>query len=90
MNTSMKISARIKNLVPQFLRNYYHLLQSFIANIRYGFPSRKLKIIGVTGTDGKTTTANLIYHILKNSGCKVSMISTISAVIGDKKMVTGF
>lgn len=46
-------------------------------------------MIGVTGTDGKTTTTNLIYHILKHTGYKVSMISTISAVIGDKTQEFG-
>ena len=56
----------------------------------YGFPSKKLKIIGVTGTDGKTTTTNLIYHILKKSGKKVGMVSTINARIGNREIDTGF
>jgi UDP-N-acetylmuramoyl-L-alanyl-D-glutamate--2,6-diaminopimelate ligase len=47
-------------------------------------------VIGVTGTDGKTTTATLIAHILKKSGKKVALISTISAIIGDKEYKTGF
>ena len=47
-------------------------------------------MIGVTGTDGKTTTVNMIYQILKSVGKKVSMISTINAVIGGKNMDTGF
>jgi UDP-N-acetylmuramoyl-L-alanyl-D-glutamate--2,6-diaminopimelate ligase len=48
-----------------------------------------MKVIGVTGTDGKTTTVNLIYHILKSSGAKVSMISSIAAVIDNKSYETG-
>jgi UDP-N-acetylmuramoyl-L-alanyl-D-glutamate--2,6-diaminopimelate ligase len=47
----------------------------------YGFPARRLTMIGVTGTDGKTTTVNLLYHILRAAGLKVGMISTINAVV---------
>ncbi len=49
----------------------------------YDFPFTKMCMIGVTGTDGKTTTSNMIYHLLKSSGKKVGMISTISARIFD-------
>ncbi len=72
------------------LKNFAHLLLAILANSYYGFPSRKLKVIGVTGTDGKTTTTYLIYHILKSAGKKVSMISTVYAVIGNKVYDTGF
>lgn len=61
-----------------------------LANIIYGFPARGLKVIGVTGTDGKTTTVNMIYRVLKATGLKVSMVSTINAVIGEKTYDTGF
>ncbi len=60
-----------------------------LAAAYYGYPSRKLVIVGVTGTDGKTTTTNLIFNILKAAGIKVGMISTVSAVIGDEEMPTG-
>lgn len=56
----------------------------------YGFPARKLTVIGVTGTDGKTTTTNLIYKILQAAGERVGMISTVSAIIGDAAVDTGF
>lgn len=61
-----------------------------MANVIYGFPARKLTVIGVTGTDGKTTTVNMIYQILKAAGLKVSMISTINAVVGGEVLDTGF
>src|SRR5258708_25644771 len=61
-----------------------------LASKWYRNPSSKLKIIGVTGTDGKTTTSNLIYWILKTAGHKVGLISTINAKIGDKEYDTGF
>ncbi len=56
----------------------------------HGFPSRHLVLIGVTGTDGKTTTVNLIYAILQAAGLKAGMISTVNAVIGDEMVDTGF
>ncbi len=74
----------------QAIKNIYHFLLAVIAAVWYGFPGKKLKVIGVTGTDGKTTTTSLIYHILKSSGKKVSMISTVSAVIAGREYNTGF
>lgn len=66
--------------MPQWAINYFwHLPMAIVANFLYGFPSRKLKVIGVTGTDGKTTTVHMIYEILKAAGKKVSIISTISS-----------
>lgn len=81
----------LRKLVPQKLINYgKHLPTAVIANAKYKFPSRGLTVIGVTGTDGKTTTVNMIYQILKAARFKVSMISTINAVIGNKEYDTGF
>lgn len=50
-----------------------------------GFPSRQLVVIGVTGTDGKTTTCNLAFAVLKAAGLRVGLLSTIKAVIGDEE-----
>ncbi|MEN9328667.1 MAG: UDP-N-acetylmuramoylalanyl-D-glutamate--2,6-diaminopimelate ligase [Candidatus Parcubacteria bacterium] len=70
-------------------KNIYHLLAAIVANFYYGFPSKRLNVIGITGTDGKTTTTSLVYHILKSAGKKVSMISTVYAKVGDKVYDTG-
>ena len=63
---------------------------TWIAASFYNWPGRKLTVIGVTGTDGKTTTTNLIYQILLAAGIKAGMISTVNAVIGDEVLDTGF
>lgn len=82
---------KIRKLVPQKAINIgKHLPLAIYANVKYGFPSRGMKVIGVTGTDGKTTTTTMIYSILKEAGKKVAMISTINAVIDGKSYDTGF
>lgn len=56
----------------------------------YHFPARRLTVIGVTGTDGKTTTCNLIYQILLAAGLRAGVISTVNATIGEEVLDTGF
>lgn len=74
----------------QKIKNYYHLIQAFWAAFYYHFPSREIKVIGVTGTDGKTTTVHMIYEILAKNGFKTSYISSVHAAIGSKIHKTGF
>ena len=71
------------------LENARHSL-TWLAAALHGFPARKLTVIGVTGTDGKTTTSNLLYKILVAARIKAGMISTVNAVIGDEVLDTGF
>ena len=63
---------------------------AYLAAAFYGYPARKMTMIGVTGTDGKTTTCNLLFQILISAGIKAGMISTVNAVIGDERLDTGF
>ena len=65
------------------------LLRGLIGQIKYKFPARKLKIIAITGTDGKTTSSTLLYHVLKKAGKKTALISTVAAYIGAEKISTG-
>lgn len=77
----------LKKIFPQKIKNIYHLCQAVLANFIYGFPSRKIKVIGVTGTNGKTTTCQMIARILEEAGFKVAMNSTINFKIGEKEWV---
>ncbi|MBI4037624.1 UDP-N-acetylmuramoyl-L-alanyl-D-glutamate--2,6-diaminopimelate ligase [Candidatus Curtissbacteria bacterium] len=74
----------------QKIKNYYHLTKSCLASIYYGFPSQKLDVIGITGTDGKTTTASMLYKILKDNRAQVSIITSVNAQIGTQTFETGF
>lgn len=57
---------------------------AYIAAAWNGYPSRRIKTIGITGTKGKTTTTYLIKSILENAGYRVGLIGTIEVITGDK------
>lgn len=78
-----------------WLKRPYHLFKTGLLNglpaqIHYRFPARKLKVIAITGTDGKTTSSTMLYHILKESGKKVVLVSTVAAYFGEDELDTGF
>jgi len=62
---------------------------AYLAAAFHGYPTRKLRVIGVTGTDGKTTTVELTRSILAAAGYKTGMINTVEALIGDEHRPTG-
>ncbi|MBI2356031.1 MAG: UDP-N-acetylmuramyl-tripeptide synthetase [Candidatus Doudnabacteria bacterium] len=73
-----------KKIVGKKLVSIYHFHLARLAALVYGFPSRKLIVVGVTGTNGKSTTANLLAKILEEAGNKVAVTSTINFKIGEK------
>ncbi|MEK6587867.1 MAG: UDP-N-acetylmuramoyl-L-alanyl-D-glutamate--2,6-diaminopimelate ligase, partial [Chloroflexota bacterium] len=60
-----------------------------LAAVWHGHPARNLNMVGVTGTDGKTTTANLLFEILRSAGARSGLISTVNAQIDDQQLDTG-
>lgn len=78
------MQSTIKKLVPRWLIGLYHWKLAVLANVIYGFPSRGMRIIGITGTNGKTTTCFLLRSILAASGRKVGLLTTVSFGFGDK------
>ncbi len=67
----------LKKIIPSFMLGWYHLGLAFLGALIYGFPSRKLIVIGVTGTNGKSTVVHLITEILEKSDFKTASISSI-------------
>ena len=56
----------------------YHYAQSVAANFKYSFPGRKLRVVGVTGTNGKTTTCFMIWKMLNQAGHKPGLMTTVA------------
>ncbi len=75
----------LKKFVPHFLLNWYHYAMAFLGALICGFPSKKLIIIGVTGTSGKSTTVDFITRILEEAGNKVASTSSIRFKVGQKE-----
>lgn len=72
----------VKTLIPRKLfevvEPYGHMGETAAMQIRHGFPARGMKVIGVTGTDGKTTTSVLIHHMLNHAGYRTGLLTTVA------------
>jgi UDP-N-acetylmuramoyl-L-alanyl-D-glutamate--2,6-diaminopimelate ligase len=76
----------VKSFIPRRLfagiEPYGHLVEAVLFNVINGFPARGMKVIGVTGTNGKTTTSFLIHRMLHEAGYKVGLMSTVGYGVG--------
>jgi len=77
-----KIKDHLRTILPESFILWTHKIRGMAAAMMYGFPGRKLKVIGVTGTNGKTTTCNMIAKILERANYRVGMATTINFKIG--------
>lgn len=75
----------IKKFIPKFLLHWYHLLWAFLGVLSNGFPSRKLIIIGVTGTKGKSSVVEMCHKIFQEAGFSVASLSTVRFKINDNE-----
>lgn len=79
-----KVAKKIipKGLFPK-IETYGHLAEGVIYNVKAGYPAHSMKVIGVTGTNGKTSTSFMIHRMLHDAGYKVGLMSTVAYGVGD-------
>lgn len=84
-----KILRSIKKLIPKSVFNFfapiYHASLAYAGAVVYGFPSRSMKVIGVTGTKGKSTTVFLVSKLLEGAGYPAAAIGSLGFKIKDKE-----
>ena len=80
----------IRRLLPKTLVSWYHLGLAYAGAVWYGFPARKMVIVGVLGTRGKTTTANLIWACTTAAGYKTGLTGTANIRIGNKERLNPY
>lgn len=79
-----------KKYIPESLVLGYHKTHAYLAALWYGFPSRKMKVIGITGTKGKTTTANFTWAVLTACQNKTGLIGTANIRVGEKEYMNEY
>lgn len=75
----------LKKIIPAFLINWYHFCLAFLAAFFYRFPARKMIVIGITGTNGKSTVVDLTTRILEEAVFKVASLSSIKFKVKEKE-----
>ena len=74
----------LRDLIPKRVIGWYHLIFAYAGAVACLFPSKKLFVIAVTGTKGKSTTAELVRGLLTAAGYKVALASTVQFKIGNE------
>jgi len=85
---NLRLDKKKRNITIIKVRNSRKTLAILAANF-YKNPAKKLRLVGITGTNGKTTTCEFTYQLLNRSGKKVGLITTISAKFEDNEEGTG-
>lgn len=86
----MSAKSKIKKLIPEQFISLYHLALAALAAFYYGWPSKKMIVIGITGTKGKTSAANFIWSVLTAGGQRTGLIGTANIRIGEIEMLNRY
>ncbi len=86
----MGIKKIIEKLLPKFLLSLYHYKLVLLAAMIYGFPGKKIKVIGVTGTKGKSTSVILIGKILEEAGFRVAWMTSATIKVADREILNPY
>jgi len=84
MNFRRLVKLFIPTRLFRLIEPWGHLAEAVILNLLYGFPARGMKVIGVTGTNGKTTTSFLIHKVLSQAGYKAGLMTTVAYGAGEE------
>lgn len=80
----------LKKLLPEKIILIYHYFMAVLATVLYGFPSKKMVVIGITGTKGKTSTANFIWACLTAGGHKTGILTTANIRVGETEILNKY
>jgi UDP-N-acetylmuramoyl-L-alanyl-D-glutamate--2,6-diaminopimelate ligase len=85
-----KIKKLVRSLAPSFAIRLYHLFLAHAGALRYGYPTRRMVVIGVVGTRGKTTVGNFIWSCLTSAGYKVGLTGTANIRVGNTERMNPY
>ena len=80
----------LKSIVPEWVFSIYYRGLALLGAFYYGFPSEKMIVVGITGTKGKTSTANFIWSCAMSAGIKAGIVTTANIRIGDKEILNPY
>ena len=80
----------LKKLTPRFILRVYHFALAYLGALVYGFPSRRMVVIGIVGTRGKTSAANLIWACLSSAGYKAGLTGTANIRVGSEERMNPY
>lgn len=86
----MSLKTKIKKIVPESIVLFYHRILAIKAALLFGFPAKKIFVIGVTGTKGKTSTANYVWSVLNAGGINAGLITSANFRFGNVEKINPY